>query len=53
MEKVGTGSKPFLGTFMKPMKKDVDLPTEVLELLVEYYCNAYEQGWEISTVSTG
>ena len=27
---------------MKQMKKDVDLPTEVLELLVEYYCNAYE-----------
>ena len=21
---------------------NVDLPTEVLELLVEYYCNAYE-----------
>ena len=41
-EKAGTGSEPFLGIFMKPMKKDVDLPTEVLELLVEYYCNAYE-----------
>ena len=37
----GTGLKPLLDTFMKPMKKDVDLPTEVLELLVEYYCNAY------------
>ena len=41
-EKAGTGSEPFPGTFMKPMKKDVDLPTEVLELLVKYYCNAYE-----------
>src|SRR5438067_6957196 len=41
-EKAGTGSVPFLGTFMKPIKKDVDLPTEVLELLVEYYCNTYE-----------
>src|ERR1044072_2727255 len=27
---------------MRPIKKDVDLPTEVLEILVEYYCNAYE-----------
>src|SRR5947207_1052371 len=34
---------------MKPMKKDVDLPTEVLELLVEYYCNAYE--YAFATVS--
>src|SRR2546429_9952154 len=40
-EKAGTGSEPFLSTFMKPMKKDVDLPTEVLELLVEYYYNAH------------
>ena len=36
-EKVETGSEPFPGTFMKPMKKDIDLPIEVLELLVEYY----------------
>jgi hypothetical protein len=42
MEKAGTGSEPFPGTFMKPMKKDVNLPPEVLALLVEYYCNAYE-----------
>ena len=48
-EKAGTGSEPFLGTFMKPMKIDVDLPTEVLELLVEYYCNAYE--YAFTTVS--
>ena len=41
-EKAEIGLKPFSGTFMKPMKKDVDLPTEVLELLVEYYCNVYE-----------
>src|SRR5437763_12168973 len=41
-EKAETGSEPFPGTFMKPMKKDVDLLTEVLELLVEYYCNEYE-----------
>ena len=38
-----------VGTFMKPMKKDVDLQTEVLELLVEYYCNAYE--YAFATVS--
>src|SRR5437764_15249586 len=49
MEKAGTGSEPFLSTFMKPMKKDVDLPTEVLELPVEYYCNAYE--YAFATVS--
>src|SRR5207245_3495532 len=48
-EKAGTESEPFLNTFMKPMKKDVDLPTEVLELLVEYYCNAYE--YAFTTVS--
>ena len=34
---------------MKPMKKGVDLLTEVLELLVEYYCNAYE--YTFATVS--
>src|SRR5436305_15271859 len=48
-EKAGTGLEPFPGTFMKPIKKDVDLPTEVLELLVEYYCNAYE--YAFATVS--
>ena len=31
------------------MKKDVDLSIEVLELLVEYYCNAYE--YAFATVS--
>ena len=36
-KKAGTGSEPFPDTFMKPIKKDVDSPTEVLELLVEYY----------------
>src|SRR2546421_8830854 len=41
-EKAEIGSELFPGTFMKLMKKDVDLPTEVLELLVEYYCNTYE-----------
>ena len=48
-EKARTGSEPFSSTFMKPMKKDVDLPIEVLELLVEYYCNAYE--YTFATVS--
>src|SRR6266511_482081 len=46
-EKAGTGSELFPGTFMKPMKKDVDLPTKVLKLLVEYYCNAYEYAFAI------
>ena len=52
-EKVGIGSEPFPGTFMKPMKKDVDLPIEVLELLVEYYCNTYEYAFAtISNIHT-
>jgi hypothetical protein len=40
-DKAGTGSEQFPGIFMKPMKKDVNLPPEVLDLLVEYYSNAY------------
>src|SRR4051794_19203444 len=35
------------------MKKDVDLLTEVLELLVEYYCNAYEYAFvTVSNIHT-
>src|SRR5207248_2690431 len=48
-EKAETGSEPFSGTFMKPIKKNVDLPTEVLELLVEYYCNVYK--YTFATIS--
>jgi hypothetical protein len=40
-EKAGTGSEPFPGKLLNPMKKDVKLPPEVLSLLVEYYRNAY------------
>ncbi|CAG8759531.1 17842_t:CDS:2, partial [Funneliformis caledonium] len=32
-EMVGIGSEPFLGTFLKPMKKDINLPQEILILL--------------------
>ena len=53
MEKAGTESEPFPNTFMKPMKKDVYLLTEVLELLVEYYCNAYEYAFvTVSNIHT-
>lgn len=47
--KAGLGLEPFLDTFMKPMKKDVNLPSEVLPLLVEFYCNAY--GWSFTSLS--
>ena len=44
-DKAKIGSEPFLGTFIKPMKKNVNLPSEVLLLLVEFYCNAYGQSF--------
>jgi hypothetical protein len=37
----GEGSEPFPGTLLKPMKKNVNLQLEVLELLIKYYHNAY------------
>jgi hypothetical protein len=40
-EKAGEGSEPFPGTLLKPMKKNVNLQLEVLELLIKYYHNAY------------
>jgi hypothetical protein len=42
-DKAGIGSEPFPGAFMKPMKKDTNLRSEVLALLVEYYSNAYQR----------
>jgi hypothetical protein len=44
-DKAGTESETFPGTFIKPMKKDVNLPPEVSALLVEYYCNAYDRSF--------
>jgi hypothetical protein len=44
-DKAGTGSEPFPGAFINPMKKDVNLPPEVSALLVEYYCNAYNRSF--------
>src|SRR5271156_104102 len=38
-----TGTKLFLGVFLGPKKMNKDLPDEVLELLVEYYHNAYNK----------
>ena len=40
-DNAGVGSEPFPGKLLKPMKKDVNLPLEVLTLLVDYYHNAY------------
>ncbi|CAB4375937.1 unnamed protein product [Rhizophagus irregularis] len=39
-EKAGEGSEPFPGTLLKPMKKNINLQLEVLELLIKYYHNA-------------
>ncbi|CAB5378474.1 unnamed protein product [Rhizophagus irregularis] len=38
----GTGSESFLGTFLNPKRINTNLPKEILDLLVEYYYNAYE-----------
>ena len=35
------GTEHFPGELLKPMKKDVNLPPEVLTLLVNYYYNIY------------
>jgi hypothetical protein len=52
-DKAGLGSEPFPGAFMKPMKKDVNLPSEVLPLLVEFYCNAYGRSFtSLSNIHT-
>ena len=40
-DNAGVGSEPFPGKLLKPMKKDVNLPPEVLTLLVDYYHHAY------------
>src|SRR3989337_464659 len=41
-EKAGAGSKAFPGTLLKPTK-ETNLPPEVLELLVQYYRNTYDE----------
>src|SRR6266516_3479977 len=52
-DKGGIRSELFLGAFMKPMKKNVNLPSEVLPLLVEFYCNAYRQSFtSLSNIHT-
>ena len=40
-ENAGTGSEPFPGALLKPTK-EANLPVNVLNLLVEYYQNAYD-----------
>ncbi|PKY38938.1 hypothetical protein RhiirA4_452040 [Rhizophagus irregularis] len=42
-EMAGTGFESFPGTFLNPKKLNTDLPNEILDLLVEYYSNAYER----------
>ncbi|CAI2190286.1 20497_t:CDS:1, partial [Funneliformis geosporum] len=37
-EMAGLGSKSFPGSFLNPNKISTNLPKEVLNLLVEYYC---------------
>ena len=52
-DKAGIGSEPFPDAFMKPMKKDTNLPSDVLALLVEYYSNAYQHPFvSLSNVHT-
>ncbi|CAG8781338.1 34597_t:CDS:2, partial [Racocetra persica] len=41
-EKVGAGSEPFLGELLKPLKRNVNLQADLLELLVKYYHNLYD-----------
>ncbi|CAB4442105.1 unnamed protein product [Rhizophagus irregularis] len=38
----GTSSESFPGTFLNPKRINTDLPKEILDLLVEYYYNTYE-----------
>jgi hypothetical protein len=40
-ENAGIGTEPFPGSFLRP-KKEENLPEDILELLVEYYRNAYD-----------
>ena len=40
-DNAGVRSEPFPGKLLKLIKKDVNLPLEVLTLLVNYYYNTY------------
>jgi hypothetical protein len=52
-ENAGTGSEPFPGEFLKPMKKEVKLTPEVLALLVKYYHSAYGYSFvDLSNIHT-
>lgn len=42
-----TGSESFPGTFFNPKKINTNLSKEILDLLVEYYHNAYEKDFVI------
>src|SRR5688572_14934238 len=42
-ERAGTGSEPLPGNFLNPKTIDTNLTKEVLNLLVEYYHNAYDK----------
>ncbi|CAI2186844.1 2401_t:CDS:1, partial [Funneliformis geosporum] len=42
-EMTGIGSESFSGIFLNPKRINTDLSKEILDLLVEYYCNAYNK----------
>ncbi|CAG8647308.1 13717_t:CDS:1, partial [Funneliformis mosseae] len=42
-ERAGTDSEPFLGNFLNPKNIDTNLTKEILDLLVEYYRNTYNE----------
>ncbi|CAG8694754.1 6699_t:CDS:1 [Funneliformis mosseae] len=42
-ERVRTSSEPFLGNFLNPKNIETNLTKEILDLLVKYYRNAYNE----------
>ncbi|CAG8650879.1 7247_t:CDS:2 [Funneliformis caledonium] len=42
-EMAGTDSESFLGVFLNPKRINTDLSKEILDLLVEYYCDIYNK----------
>ncbi|CAG8637774.1 2242_t:CDS:2 [Funneliformis mosseae] len=42
-ELAGIDSKSFSDTFLNPKNTNINLLKEILDLLVEYYCNAYDR----------
>ncbi|CAG8720322.1 2924_t:CDS:1, partial [Funneliformis caledonium] len=42
-EMVRIDSESFLGVFLNPKRINIDLSKEILDLLVKYYCDAYNK----------